>query len=695
MAVLEKIRVKLGILITVLIAVALLAFIIDPSTLETTLRSLSSKYDVGEIDGKDITYEEFQKKIEYYTSIYTLTSGNQSPTEQVQESINETAWQEMINEMYILPTIAKAGINVGQEELFDLSQGKELSPIISQEPTFRDASGQFSREQLQQFIQSIPNDQSGNLSTYWKFLEKNMLQQQYFNKYTSLISQSNILSPVEIRREVEENNITSNVDFVYVPLGFSQDTTLKVTNQEIQAYYKKHKEDYRQNASRDVEFVVYEVVPSEEDIALAKESIEKVYSEFSKSDNLKAFLLRNSDTPLSNYYYKKGELLSEYPEIENFAFSNHPTVLPVFRKGDKFIAARVNSTKMMSDSVFVQHILLAPNSEKRADSLVNVIRRGGNFSQLAYQYSLDTNPNIENHGDIGWMTQTLMIPGMESVLTMNLKTPAVINTNYGTHVVWVTKRTAPVKRVQIAMLTKEANSSKQTFQNYYSQANTLVSRCEGKMDIFDKIAQEENLPVVPANNILEGAKKISRYEHAIEVTRWIYEAKEGQVSPIITVENKYFFVVALKKVKEEGYANINDVSLSIRYALLSEKKSDKIKGEVEAKVAGLTSMREIADALNTTISTKDGISFGSITNQSFDPSLIGYIAGAPEQKIIGPVAGNVGIYVLQVKGRETGSFYTEDDAKMKSAQLQSYQLNSLPSVFSKMADVKDHRTRFF
>ena len=197
MAVLEKIRVKLGVLITVLIAVALLSFIIDPSTLDMTLRSFSSKYDVGRIDGKSIKYEEFNEKVEYYKNIYSLTSGSQAVSEEVMESIYNTAWQELQNEIMILPAIKDAGVVVGEDEMFDLIQGKELSPVIAQEGIFMDETGAFSRTRLKEFLDAIPTDVSGNLSTYWAFLKKSVEEQQYFTKYNSLLSQSNILNPVE------------------------------------------------------------------------------------------------------------------------------------------------------------------------------------------------------------------------------------------------------------------------------------------------------------------------------------------------------------------------------------------------------------------------------------------------------------------------------------------------------------------
>ena len=697
MAVLEKIRVKLGVLITVLIAVALLSFIIDPTTLETTLSYFSSKYDVGKIDGKKVRYNEFQQQVDYYTNIYTLTSGSQSVSEDAMQAINETAWQNLISQWYVIPEMQKAGINVGDDELIDLSQGKEISPVLSSDPVFLDASGNFSRDKLMEFIHAIPGDASGNLAQYWSFLQQNMTSQQYFTKYTSLLTGSDVLTPVELRRQIEENNTSSDVEFVLMPFGFDTDSTIQVSTKEIENYYNAHKENYRQRASRDVEFVAYEVVPSEADIQSAKNDIDGLFEEFSTTDNLKSFLSLNSDTPLQDYYFKEGELASQFPEVDEFAFSRNPGVMPVFQKDNTFYAVRVNDEKEMADSAYVRHILLSFDAGELADSLINVLNHGGDFAALASEYSLDQNPNVANPGDIGWMTQTAMIPGMQDVLTMKPGAIAKMETDYGLHIVSVTDRTAPMKKVQLAILSKEALPSKETFQDFYAQANDLASRCEGKIENFDAITLEEELPVVPANNVLESARQLSRYEDVREVIRWIYDdkTKVGDVSPIITVNNDIFFVVALKDIREDGYAPVNNVAASIRYILTNQRRAEKVKGEVAAKIQGLTDMNSIAEALGQTVSTKEGVTFGSMTSTSTEPAFVGAVAGAEPGVISGPVAGNVGVYVFNVLNRETGAFYTEDDAKIRAAQVEAYQINNLSSIFNKRGEIVDNRARFF
>ena len=168
MAVLEKIRVKMGAFITVIIAVALLSFIIDPSTLESTLSMFSSKYDVGEINGEAVSYQDYQKKVDYFTQIYQMTNGS-ATNDQVQDMINNSAWQNEIADRVIMPAIENAGLRLGEDELFDLSQGNNISPILANEPSFLDENGNFSKAKVAEFVQAIAQDQSGQLQMYWSY----------------------------------------------------------------------------------------------------------------------------------------------------------------------------------------------------------------------------------------------------------------------------------------------------------------------------------------------------------------------------------------------------------------------------------------------------------------------------------------------------------------------------------------------
>ena len=696
MALLEKIRVRLGVVISVVIALALLSFIIDPGTLQSVSASMSSKYDVGEINGKSVSYTDFQKEVEQFTAINEMLTGNSVHSEQQQEMIRNAVWQSMIDQYLFYGNAKAAGLNVGKAELLDLTTGDMVSPMISQ--IFSDGTGNFSVENLRQFVLNAGNDPTGNMKALWDYLQNSVYTQQLYTKYMSLFTQSNVTNPLMLTRSIEENNNTTDVEFVMVPFGYAQDSTITVSDSEIKKYYKEHKHLYEQPASRDIEYVVYEVEPSEADIEEATSQADELHNEFINTDNVKNFLLRNSDRQYSEYWYRSGELNTVSRDINDFVFGagNSTGVSPLYRKDNAFYAAKVMDTKMVPDSVYVRHILLQGDDEALADSLMTVLKSGKNsFSNVAALYSADQNMNVPERGDIGWMTQTFMIPGMESVLTAKKGTLYTIDTQYGKHIVEVTKTTDPIRKKQVAIFEKEIIPSKATYNEFYSKANVLATKAAGKYENFKAAVQEEGLYAHPVNRMLESSSRLGTIDNTKEVTRWAFEAKKGQASNIITVNNDYFFVVAVKDVHKEGYATLQEMAGTIRSILYNQKLAEKKTQEVAEKIKDLGSMQAIADALNTTVSTSDNVTFASLTSQGLDPKFIGAVSVAEPGVINGPLTGSIGVYVYKVTAHDTGSFFTEDDARTRNEQMSQYSTQMLMPVMMKDGDVKDNRARFY
>jgi peptidyl-prolyl cis-trans isomerase D len=204
-----------------------------------------------------------------------------------------------------------------------------------------------------------------------------------------------------------------------------------------------------------------------------------------------------------------------------------------------------------------------------------------------------------------------------------------------------------------------------------------------------------NLVPIPAMGIEEGAKTVATYKNARELSKWVYGAKKDEVSQIISIDNKYFFVATVTAIREEGIPSLASMESTITTILKREKSNEKMLAKVKEEVKGMTNIEEIAAKLGTTVNKQSGISFGAIGSQSFDPIFIGSVAGAKENTLTGPVKGNVGIYIFNVDARQTGAFFTENDAKAKASQMFSYQLQLLQGVFEKGGEVKDHRARFF
>ena len=659
MAVLETIRVKLGILITVLIAVALLSFIIDPSTLQSVTAS-SSKYDVGEIDGKSISYTDFQADVDRFTAINEVMTGTSSLNEEQQAAIRDAAWQSLLDQYLLVRNAEKAGIHVGDEEMVALVSGDMASPVISQNSMFFDENGNFSKEMVLEFVNYINTDQTGRLKLYWDYLQKTAKTQQYYEKYMSLFTQSDFANALMMTEEIAENNNTFDVEFVMVPVGIVQDTTITVSDAEIKKYYESHKKSYKQQASRDIEYVVFEVVPSAEDIAAANQDLVEVYDEFGTTDNMKAFLMSNSDRQYDAHWYKAGELNTLSTSINDFVFGKNNGVSEVFQNGNTFRAVRVLESANVPDSVYVKYV---PEASENVDSLLNTV-------------------------EPMWITE---VPGYEDVMTAKKNSKVTA----GGLVFQVLDRTTPVAKKRVAILEKEAVASKETVNGYYSQANTFATKAAGKYESFQKALTEEGVYAHPYNRMLESADMLGSIDNTKEVTRWAFDAKVGDVSNIITVDNNYFIVAALTGARKDGYTDVREVAPSIKAMLTAEKESAKKAAEVSEKIAGLSSMEAIAEALGTNVSTKTGVAFTSLTSQGLDPKFIGAASVAEEGKICGPVAGGIGVYVYKVTGRDTGAFYTEDDAKLLDTQKAQYNTQMILPVMMDDADVKDNRARFY
>lgn len=699
MAVLEKIRVKFGLAASIIIALGLLSFIIDPSEIISAFQNMSSKYDVGEINGKTVSYNDFQAEVQEMTSINELVTGSSAQGAQAQEQARNAAWQNLIYKNLFVKNAQDAGINVSESEMVDLTTGNNLSPLIAQNQLFLDENGNFNKTQLSNLIQGIGSDETGRVKLYWNYLQNSILNQQYAQKYNSLFTSGSFLNPLQVRQEIAQNNTTTDVDFLMIPFGYQPDSTVTVSDNEIRSYYNGHKSFFKQQASRDIEYVVYEVVPSEKDINDTKSAVAELYEEFASTDNMKSFLLKNSDRTLSTYWYKSGELSTISPDVNDFVWNSASSsaVSDILSKQNTFYVARVMDTQMIPDSAYVKHILLqGDNAQSLADSLLTVLKKGENISNLAAVYSEDKGSTADGElGSIGWMTQNYMIPGFESVLTAKAGDPFILKTQYGTHVVLVSEKTKPVEKKQVAILEKEALASKETFNDYYAKANAFATAASGSYDNYKKAVETLSVYSHPVNGMLESSDALGSIENTKELTRWAFDNKPGKVSNIITIDNNYFFITTVKAVHKEGYATVNEAASVIRQRLEFDKQGEKKAADVKEQIAGLTDLNAMAEKLGCSVSSQSGIAFSTLNSQGLDPAFIGALSVAPEGKICGPVIGQIGVYVFKVTGRDSGAYYTEDDAKSRDANYSSYNTQMIIPVMMTDADVKDNRARFF
>ena len=291
------------------------------------------------------------------------------------------------------------------------------------------------------------------------------------------------------------------------------------------------------------------------------------------------------------------------------------------------------------------------------------------------------------------MTQTYMIPGFESVITAPVNQPMVIKTQYGTHVVVVSKKTAPVTKKQVAILEKTAVASKETTNAVYAQANKFATIANKTAAGY--AAAVDTMKVYSHKmNITEATSTYGSIDNAKEVTRWAFDNKAGKASNIITVNNKYFFIAAVNGIHKEGLRPLDEVSSSIESTIFGKKIAEVKKAEIAEKIAGCTDIQAVAEKLDATVTSESALSLATMGGR-VDPALAGAVAVAEEGKLTGPVAGSFGTYVLVVNSKETGTFYTDEDAAMFAQRKAQYNAQGIVPTMSANGVVKDNRARFF
>jgi peptidyl-prolyl cis-trans isomerase D len=654
MAILETIRVKFGILISVLIAVALLSFIVDFGTIQS-LSSTSSKYDVGEIGGKSISYTDFQAEIEKITAISEM-NGNPVQGDEALAMVRQQAWQQFLTDYLFIPSAKAAGFNVGEEEMYQLVSGEMISGFLMQ--MFQ---GQLNKELLMDIEAQVEADETGRMRLFWDNLLETVYADQFYSKYQSLFVKSSFNNALALAEQIKDNNNTFDVEFVVVPFGFGIDTTIVVSDKEIKDYYNSHKDQFKQVASRDIEYIVVDIVPSADDVTAANNAIAAVYEDFKTAENVRNFLLSKSDRQFDRKWYKAGELKAVSADVDAFvAEARVGDVSPIFQNGNSFYAVKVMESAQVPEQVQVKYT--QAGAEGAAEALAAAQPQ--------------------------WVSQ---MEGFEDLMTTAVGQQITINGM----LFEVVATQDPVAKKRVAILEKTAQPSDATRSACYAKANSVASKAGGKLEGFRKAVEEDGLYAHPYNRMPEGTDRLGSVEHTKEVTRWAFEAKAGEVSSIISIDNKYYVVAALKGIHKEGFTPLEEVASRIKPVLYQEKAAAKKTAEVAEKINGLTDLAAVAEALGTTVSSKEGVTFASFTSAGLDNKFIGAASVAEVGALNGPLQGNTGVYVYTVTGRSEGAFFTEDDAANREQQMSYTATQMLLPVMMNEADVKDNTARFY
>jgi len=702
MATLQKIRNQAGVLVAVIIGLALLAFILGDMLRSGRSLLRGKQMEIAEIAGKSIDYKEFQQKLNELTEIYKMNSGTNSVDQKTLDQIREQTWQNMVRH-YVMTGIYKdLGIGVSSDELFDMVQGNNISPIVQQ--LFRDPqTGQVNRSAVLQFLKHLETNGTAQQKAYWLFMEKQIVSQREFTKYNDLVSKGLYVTTGEAKQDVANKNHQVDINFIAKTYASVPDSAVTVSDAAMQTYYNNHQELYKQDKARRIEYVVFPVKPSESDKESTHQWIEKIKSEFASAKDDVAFVNVNSDVPFDDSFYKKDELS---PELGDFAFSGKVgDIYGPYKEGQTWKLTKIEKFENLPDSVRARHILIrvtnqadAPKAQALADSLKTLIQKGANFATLAEKYSQDPG-SANNGGDLGWFRRGTMVKAFnDAAFSAKVNEVKEVKTQYGIHLLQVTKRGKTARNVQLATISRKIEPSSQTYQNVYSKASKFAGENQTE-DAFNKAVAKEGLDKRYAT-IKEDQQNINGLKDARILIRSAFNNSEvGKLvvsyegTPIFELGDN-FVIAIVTGIQEKGIAPFSAVKDRVELAVRKQQKGDYIAKQMEGK----SNLVALAAALNVNEKQAQNLTFNSysVPGAGVEPAVIGAATTLGLHKVSNPIKGNNGVYMLEVTNIKQG---TDTDIAGDKAQLmmtQSYQANTQAfETLKKESDIVDKRSKFY
>jgi peptidyl-prolyl cis-trans isomerase D len=702
MATLEKLRNRAGTLVAVVIGLALLAFILGDFFGSGGSLFTQNQFEIVEISGKSLPFQLYQERVDQITELNKASRRQTSLDEQTIENIREEVWSALVQENVLGGKYKNLGIDISTDELTDMVQGRNLHPIIRQE-FGNPQTGQVDPAMVAQFLRSLDNDPSGLQRSIWLYLENLIIRDRLFTKYNNLIKKGMYVTDFHSKQSVSERS--RRVDFKYIVGRYASidDSLVSINDSEISSYYKENKHNYLQEASRDLEYVVFPIVPSTQDFTQAEEWINEIKDDFIQAADPIQFTNLNSDTPFRNQFFKQGDLSSQ--ELNDWAFNakEDDYIGPLF-DGESYLIARLVNIAFLPDSVKARHILISSQVEaqnqldavkSKADSLFQVAKKGGNFARLATEYSDDPGSAAQG-GDLGWFPEGVMVkPFNDACFNGKRGEIVMVETQFGFHIIEILDLGKPSKKVQVAMLERNVIPSTKSYQNIYQAASEFAGMYTTS-EAFDQGVQEKKLSKRIASNLKELDSRVAGLEHPREMVRWAYRSEENEVSPVFEFGDN-FVVASLKRVREKGVAPLASVKDQIRNEVIADKKADILMDKLTLAMAEENSIEGLSNELSMPLQSAERISFSSFSLPSagFEPAVISAAVYSPEGEISGPIKGNAGVYAVSVKAI---NFEEGDELGEKKRILSLYQSRSMREAYEAIkenANIVDKRSKFF
>lgn len=674
MASLNTLRTKFGIVLSIIIALALLAFILS---LKTEMGFSGNDPRVGVIDGEKINYSEYYETYERVRS----QSGAVESDEQQSAMLANAAWQQLFSKYVLDPGFERLGIRVTEPERLAMVSGEQPSQAFYN--AFADPrTGSYNVAAVSQFLAQAETNAQAQAA--WQALNEQARLERLFQKYMGLVRGGTYVNALEVESGVASANNTYSGKWAGKKYASLPDSLFTVSSSEMSAYYKSHKEMFKQQPSRTLSYVIFEVNPTDDDMLALENQAKEVGAQFASAEDVRSFVRGNRNGHIADNYVAAAQLTDEEAEALTAGKQYGPVL-----KNNEWTMARVLDAKTVPDSLGVRHIVLPYTQEALADSLMGVLRNGGDFAALASQYSV-YDATAANGGEVGVLPFSAFTGEFAESLA-GVKSGDIVKIASGDaiQIMQVYRADKPSKHYRIASITYPVEASTATRTQVHNTTGTFT--VNAKESFADAATTAAVTPRVAT--LVQGDRTIRGLEDSREVARWAYGAEVGDVSEIFNVGNDYV-VATLTDIDNDEYAAPEKVASQIRMQLLRDKKYDAILKELSG-----STLEEQAASLGSEVADFSNVSYASfyVNGPGIEPRLVGAIASTTEKGVVSaPVKGMSGLYVFVVDDIQTEEKQTAEGEKVRAqavAENMAQQM-ALPAI-QQMADIQDLRGKYF
>lgn len=712
MATLQKIRSK-GPLLVIVIGLALFAFIAGDAW--KVLQPHQGKQDVGEVNGEVLSAQDYQKMVDELSEVIKLTNGLNSLTEDQLNNVKDQVWQSYVNNKLIAEQAKKLGLKVTDAEIQAIiDQGTH--PLLMQTPFRNPQTGMFDKDMLKKFLVDYANMDASKMpaqyveyyqkmGAFWKFVEKTLAESTLAEKYENLITKSLISNPVSAEDAFKSRTEQSDLLLAGVPYSSISDSTIQVSDSEIKDRYNEKKEQFKQLVeTRDIRYIDVKVVPSDAD----RKAVEKEVTEYSNQ-------LANTTTDFGTFVRSTGSSVnySDVPVKKTVFPADVAARLdstgvnevygPYYNQtDDSYNAFKVLAKVSSPDSIQFRQIQVYADTEEKtktlADSIYTALKGGADFAAVAKIYGQTGEATWVNSQS--WEGAELDADNSKFINTLlNQPVNELTNVNMGQAnlILQVMDKKGMQTKYKVAVVKRPVEFSKETYNAAYNKFSQFVAQ-NTTIESMVKNAEESGYTLTPRTDLSSAEHYVGGVRSTRETLKWIFAAKPGEVSPLYECgENDHLMVVALDKIHEAGYRDINSVAEMLKNEIRRDKKADQLMAEMK-KYNSIAQVKGMKDAVSDSVKhvTFSAPAYISVTRAS-EPVIGAVAAKTAVNQVSAPIKGNAGVYMIQVYAKDKGN--EKFDAKQEEATLNNMAArivgSQLINDLYQKAKVEDKRYLFF